>query len=211
MRGADLLSASPGPHRAARRSVATEPSRRIPSCGCGSTATRSCRPRRPRAPAARRARRPRACGSASRPPGGHAQLDVPWRGAPLGSETCVALGRRDPSCAGWRRQPLRCSEVVERHGGEIWYQRELRLPQARVPAPAAAARRRAGAAAACARARSAARVLRLRPVPRGAGAARSSTSSRLDGARVHGVRHRDDRAQPGRGRRNRLASAQSGS
>jgi len=58
------------------------------------------------------------------PAGGHAQLDMLWRGAPLGSETAFAW-QNDPFTLGGEDTPLTLSQVIERHGGETWYQRDL--------------------------------------------------------------------------------------
>lgn len=58
------------------------------------------------------------------PAGGHAQLDMLWRGAPLGSETAFAW-QNDPFTLGGEASPLSLAQVMERHGGETWYQRDL--------------------------------------------------------------------------------------
>jgi len=58
------------------------------------------------------------------PAGGHAQLDMLWRGAPLGSETAFAW-QNDPFTLGGEASPLSLAQVIERHGGETWYQRDL--------------------------------------------------------------------------------------
>ena len=58
------------------------------------------------------------------PAGGHAQLDMLWRGAPLGSETAFAW-QNDPFTLGGEDSPLTLAQVMERHGGETWYQRDL--------------------------------------------------------------------------------------
>ncbi len=54
----------------------------------------------------------------------HAHLDVLWRGAPLSSETAFAW-ENDPFRAGGEDSPLTLKAVVERHGGESWYRRDL--------------------------------------------------------------------------------------
>jgi DNA polymerase-3 subunit epsilon len=76
------------------------------------------------------------------PAGGHAQLDLLWRGAPLGSETAFAW-QGDPFTLGGEASPLSLAQVVERHGGEAWYQRDLpaQLAYFRVLLPLAEARR----------------------------------------------------------------------
>ena len=58
------------------------------------------------------------------PAGKHAQLDLLWRGAPLGSETAFAW-QNDPFTLGGEDSPLSLAQVIERHGGETWYQRDL--------------------------------------------------------------------------------------
>jgi len=58
------------------------------------------------------------------PAGGHAQLDALWRGAPLAPETAFAW-QTDPFTQGGEDSPLSLAQVVERHGGEAWYQRDL--------------------------------------------------------------------------------------
>jgi DNA polymerase-3 subunit epsilon len=58
------------------------------------------------------------------PAGGHAHLDMLWRGAPLGSETAFAW-QNDPFTLGGEASPLSLAQVIERHGGETWYQRDL--------------------------------------------------------------------------------------
>ncbi len=76
------------------------------------------------------------------PAGGHAQLDVLWRGAPLGSETAFAW-QNDPFTLGGEDSPLSLAQVIERHGGETWYQRDLpaQLAYFRLLLPLAAGRR----------------------------------------------------------------------
>ncbi len=54
----------------------------------------------------------------------HAQLDVLWRGAPLAPETAFAW-QNDAFTLGGEDSPLSLAQVVERHGGEAWYQRDL--------------------------------------------------------------------------------------
>jgi len=58
------------------------------------------------------------------PASGHAQLDLLWRGAPLATETAFAW-QNDPFTLGGEDSPLSVAQVVERHGGEAWYQRDL--------------------------------------------------------------------------------------
>jgi len=58
------------------------------------------------------------------PADAHAQLDVLWRGAPLAPETAFAW-QSDPFTVGGEDSPLSLAQVIERHGGEAWYQRDL--------------------------------------------------------------------------------------
>jgi DNA polymerase-3 subunit epsilon len=55
---------------------------------------------------------------------GHAQLDLVWRGAPLATETAFAW-QSDPFTLGGEDSPLTLAQVIERHGGEAWHQRDL--------------------------------------------------------------------------------------
>jgi len=83
------------------------------------------------------------------PSGAHAQLDLLWRGAPLGPESAFAW-QNDPFTLGGEASPLSLAQVVERHGGETWYQRDLpaQLAYFRLLLPLAEARRSGGARAA---------------------------------------------------------------
>ena len=58
------------------------------------------------------------------PAAGHAQLDVLWRGPPMSSETAFAW-QGDPFTLGGEDSPLTLAQVIERHGGEVWYQRDV--------------------------------------------------------------------------------------
>jgi DNA polymerase-3 subunit epsilon len=58
------------------------------------------------------------------PAAGHAQLDVLWRGPPMSSETAFAW-QADPFTLGGENSPLTLAQVIERHGGEAWYQRDV--------------------------------------------------------------------------------------
>jgi len=53
--------------------------------------------------------------------GGHAQLDILWRGPPMSSETAFAW-QSEPFTQGGEDSPLTLAQVLERHGGEVWYQ-----------------------------------------------------------------------------------------
>ena len=77
-----------------------------------------------------------------------AHLDLIWSGVVIGTETLVGW-ELDPLTAGGENSPLTLREVLERHGGEIWFQRDkpshrsfFRLlipaaapPEATMPAP----------------------------------------------------------------------------
>lgn len=52
-----------------------------------------------------------------------AHLDLIWTGVVIGTETLVAW-QMDPMSVGGENSPLTLNEVVERHGGELWFQRE---------------------------------------------------------------------------------------
>jgi DNA polymerase-3 subunit epsilon len=58
------------------------------------------------------------------PAGRHVHLDLLWRGAPLSGETAFTW-ENDPFKLGGEESPLTLKAVVERHGGESWYQRDL--------------------------------------------------------------------------------------
>jgi DNA polymerase-3 subunit epsilon len=53
----------------------------------------------------------------------HAQLDLVWKGIPLSSETAFNW-QNDAFTLGGEDSPLSLSQVMERHGGEAWYQRD---------------------------------------------------------------------------------------
>jgi DNA polymerase-3 subunit epsilon len=55
---------------------------------------------------------------------GHAQLDVLWQGPPMSSETAFAW-QSEPFTEGGEDSGLTLAQVVERHGGEAWYQRDV--------------------------------------------------------------------------------------
>lgn len=52
-----------------------------------------------------------------------ARLDLIWSGAVVGSQT-LRTWEIDPMNAGGEVSPLTLREVIERHGGEIWFERE---------------------------------------------------------------------------------------
>ncbi|MCU0896311.1 MAG: exonuclease domain-containing protein [Burkholderiales bacterium] len=86
--------------------------------------------------------------------GRHAQLDLLWRGAPLSAETAFNW-ENDPLHLGGEPSPLTLKNVLERHGGEGWYQRDLPLQSAYyrlvLPLAAAPARTRIAAPSAASR------------------------------------------------------------
>lgn len=57
------------------------------------------------------------------PAGRHAQLDLIWAGHAMSSETVVSWELESMSMAG-EHTPLTVRDVVERHGGEMWLERE---------------------------------------------------------------------------------------
>ncbi len=72
-----------------------------------------------------------------------AYLDLIWTGAVIGTETLIAW-ELEPMSAGGENNPLTLREVVERHGGELWFQREkvsfrsylrILIPAAPTPTP----------------------------------------------------------------------------
>ena len=63
------------------------------------------------------------------PDGRLAQLDLIWTGAALSSEALVSW-EGDPMQAYGEDTPLSLRDVIERHGGEIWFQRERASQQA---------------------------------------------------------------------------------
>lgn len=83
----------------------------------------------------------------------NARLDLAWKGVPMSSETAFHW-QNDAFSLGGEDSPLSLSQVMERHGGEAWYQRDapsqtnyFRLllplapePQAARPRPALANR-----------------------------------------------------------------------
>jgi DNA polymerase-3 subunit epsilon len=69
-----------------------------------------------------------------------AHLDLIWTGAVIGTETLMAW-EMEPMSVGGESNLLTLREVVERHGGELWFQREKAafLSYFRILIPAAAA------------------------------------------------------------------------
>ena len=55
---------------------------------------------------------------------GHAQLDMAWQGVPMSSETAFTW-QNDAFTLGGEDSPLSLAQVMERHGGEAWYQRDV--------------------------------------------------------------------------------------
>jgi DNA polymerase-3 subunit epsilon len=67
----------------------------------------------------------------------HARLDLAWKGVPMSSETAFSW-QNDAYTLGGEESPLSLAQVMERHAGEVWYQRDaptqtnffrLRLPR----------------------------------------------------------------------------------
>jgi len=52
-----------------------------------------------------------------------AYFDLIWSGVVIGTETMIAW-QMDPMSVGGENNPLTLNEVVARHGGELWFQRE---------------------------------------------------------------------------------------
>ena len=57
------------------------------------------------------------------PAGARAQLDLVWSGPPISTET-VMNWQMDAMRSGGESTPLTVRDVVERHGGEFWFERE---------------------------------------------------------------------------------------
>ena len=55
--------------------------------------------------------------------GPHAQLDLVWQGAAMSTETVMAW-ELDPIRIGGESMPLTVRDVVERHGGAFWFERD---------------------------------------------------------------------------------------
>jgi DNA polymerase-3 subunit epsilon len=55
---------------------------------------------------------------------GHASLDLMWRGPPMSSETAFTW-QSEPLTQGGEDSPLTLAQVMERHGAEAWYQRDV--------------------------------------------------------------------------------------
>ena len=85
--------------------------------------------------------------AASPPAGTRAWLDLVWSGAPVSTETAMGW-HLDAMRSGSDATPLTLRDVVERHGGEFWFERERVRHEAffRFLLPCAVARDEAGAA-----------------------------------------------------------------
>jgi DNA polymerase-3 subunit epsilon len=57
----------------------------------------------------------------ARAEGGHAELDMGWDGSAVASDA-LSLWEDEPMQVGAERTPLTLRDVLERHGGEVWYQ-----------------------------------------------------------------------------------------
>jgi DNA polymerase III subunit epsilon len=53
--------------------------------------------------------------------GGHAELDMAWAGSAVASDA-LSLWEDEPMQIGAEQTPLTLRDVLERHGGEVWYQ-----------------------------------------------------------------------------------------
>lgn len=78
-----------------------------------------------------------------RPEGRLAHLDLLWSGAVVSSQTLLAW-EIDPMSVAGEASPLTLREVVERHGGEIWFEREKASHRAYIRILLPAAQPRAG-------------------------------------------------------------------
>ena len=56
----------------------------------------------------------------ARAAGGHAELDLGWQGAIVASDA-LSLWEGEPMQIGAEQTPLTLRDVLERHGGEVWY------------------------------------------------------------------------------------------
>jgi DNA polymerase-3 subunit epsilon len=54
----------------------------------------------------------------------HAQFDIAWKGVPMSSETAFNW-QNDAFTLGGEDSPLSLAQVMHRHGGEAWYQRDV--------------------------------------------------------------------------------------
>jgi DNA polymerase-3 subunit epsilon len=61
--------------------------------------------------------------------GAHAQLDLVWSGQAMSNETVMSW-EMDTMRFGSERSPLTVRDVIERHGGEMWFERERARHQA---------------------------------------------------------------------------------
>ncbi len=57
------------------------------------------------------------------PVGAHAQLDLVWSGQAMSNETVMSW-EMDAMRFGTERSPLTVRDVIERHGGEMWFERD---------------------------------------------------------------------------------------
>ncbi len=57
----------------------------------------------------------------ARAAGGHAELDMGWAGSAVPSDA-LSLWEDEPMRVGAEQTPLTLRDVLERHGGEVWYQ-----------------------------------------------------------------------------------------
>jgi DNA polymerase-3 subunit epsilon len=113
--------------------------------------------------------------------GAQARLDLMWQGQAMSTETVMAW-EMDAMSTGTETSSLTVRDVVQRHGGEFWFERDrprhraffrFLLPLAPAAAAAAAGASPAAAALVLRAWRQPARVLRLRPVRTGRELARA--------------------------------------
>jgi hypothetical protein len=122
-----------------------------------------------------------------------AHLDLVWDGQVMGTET-VMNWEMDPMRLGAQSTPLSVRDVVERHGGAFWFERERVHHEAFFSLAVAAGHRAGGARNARDGRRSrAAWVLRLRPL-QDVGPGTRPGRPPPDRAFLHRVRHRNHRA-----------------
>ena len=129
----------------------------------------------------------------SRASGQRAHLDLVWTGPSMSTET-VLNWEAEPMRIGAESSPLSVRDVVQRHGGEFWFERERVRHQTffRFLLPLAGAQEQLDPASLAAR-RQPPGVLRLRPVP-GLGIDPRARRAAAGRAGLHRVRHRDHRA-----------------
>ena len=132
---------------------------------------------------------------------GRARLDLAWIGATMSTE--IVMGwETDAMRIGSETLALSVRDVVERHDGAFWFERERVRHESffRWLLPLAASSESSSTRRRSSRPR-AARGLRFRPVPRQRAVARAGRANCCSPNSPTRVRHRDHRPQPRRGRR----------